>query len=48
MIRLFLVCLMSIFYLNAAENLEKTLVIIKPDAVKARHVGEIISRFEKK
>lgn len=26
---------------------EQTLSIIKPDAVKAHHVGEIISRFEK-
>lgn len=26
---------------------EQTLSIIKPDAVKANHIGEIISRFEK-
>lgn len=28
--------------------MEKTLVIIKPDAVKKNLIGEIISRFEKK
>ena len=28
--------------------MEKTLVILKPDAVKRKLVGEIISRFEKK
>ncbi len=28
--------------------MERTLVIIKPDAVKNRHIGEIISRLEKK
>ncbi len=27
--------------------MNKTLVIVKPDAVKAKHIGEIISRFEK-
>ncbi len=27
--------------------MEKTLVIIKPDAVKSKHIGDIISRFEK-
>ncbi len=27
--------------------MERTLVIIKPDAVKDKHIGEIISRFEK-
>jgi len=27
--------------------IEKTLVIIKPDAVKKNLIGEIISRFEK-
>ncbi len=27
--------------------MERTLVIIKPDAVKAKHIGEIITRFEK-
>lgn len=27
--------------------MERTLVIIKPDAVKNKHIGEIISRFEK-
>lgn len=35
--------------LAAAASLqaEQTLSIIKPDAVKARHIGDIISRFEK-
>jgi len=28
-------------------NIERSLIIIKPDAVKKRLVGEIISRFEK-
>ncbi|MCR4434440.1 MAG: nucleoside-diphosphate kinase [Clostridiales bacterium] len=28
--------------------MEKTLVILKPDAVKRKLVGEIVSRFEKK
>lgn len=27
--------------------MERTLVIIKPDAVKDKHIGEIISRFER-
>lgn len=27
---------------------EKTLVILKPDAIQQHHVGEIISRFEKR
>ncbi len=27
--------------------MERTLVIIKPDAVKDKHIGEIINRFEK-
>ena len=27
--------------------MERTLMIIKPDAVKARHIGEIIARVEK-
>jgi nucleoside-diphosphate kinase len=27
--------------------MEKTLMIIKPDAVKARHIGEILARVEK-
>lgn len=27
--------------------MEKTLMIIKPDAVSARHIGEIVSRVEK-
>ncbi len=27
--------------------MEKTLMIIKPDAVAARHIGEIVSRVEK-
>jgi nucleoside-diphosphate kinase len=27
--------------------MERTLIIIKPDAVRDRHIGEIISRFEK-
>lgn len=37
--------LLSASFLSA-EN-QKTLVIIKPDAVKAKHAGEIISRYEK-
>lgn len=36
--------LISSAFLSA--EVEKTLVIIKPDAVKAKHVGEIISRYE--
>lgn len=36
--------LMSSAFLSA--EVEKTLVIIKPDAVKGKHVGEIISRYE--
>jgi len=28
--------------------IEKTLVILKPDAIQQNHVGEIISRFEKR
>jgi len=31
-----------------SENLERTLVILKPDAIQRGIVGEIISRFEKK
>jgi nucleoside-diphosphate kinase len=27
--------------------MERTLMIIKPDAVKARHIGEIVARVEK-
>jgi nucleoside-diphosphate kinase len=27
--------------------MEKTLMIIKPDAVKAKHIGEIVARVEK-
>lgn len=28
--------------------MEKTLVLVKPDGVKARHIGDIISRIERK
>lgn len=31
----------------ASAEVQKTLVIIKPDAVKGQHIGEIISRYEK-
>ena len=30
-----------------AETIERTLVILKPDAVKRGYMGEIIARFEK-
>ncbi len=30
------------------DNMERSLIIIKPDGVKKRIIGEIISRFEKK
>lgn len=41
--------LFSLFTLFATFSLqaEQTLSIIKPDAVKNHHIGEIISRFEK-
>ncbi len=32
---------------TSADNMEKSLVIIKPDGVKKKIIGEIISRFEK-
>jgi nucleoside-diphosphate kinase len=32
---------------NAGSNIEKSLVIIKPDGVKKKIIGEIISRLEK-
>jgi nucleoside-diphosphate kinase len=34
-------------YRNVGDNVEKSLIIIKPDGVKKRIIGEIISRFEK-
>lgn len=47
MIRLLVVGILSFINLFGTEASEKTLVIVKPDAVKAKHIGEIISRFEK-
>ncbi len=41
---LFALTLMSASFI-AAET-QQTLAIIKPDAVKAKHIGEIISRYE--
>jgi nucleoside-diphosphate kinase len=32
---------------NAGSNIEKSLVIIKPDGVKKKIIGEVISRLEK-
>ena len=37
-----------IFFTFLLENMERSLVIIKPDAVQRGLVGEITSRFEKK
>ena len=38
----------SIFFMGAMEaKVEQTLSIIKPDAVKAQHIGEIVATFEK-
>lgn len=39
--------LLSAALLSATLGAEQTLSIIKPDAVKAHHIGEIITRFEK-
>jgi nucleoside-diphosphate kinase len=39
--------LKEIQYKNFGDNMEKSLIIIKPDGVKKRIIGEIISRFEK-
>jgi nucleoside-diphosphate kinase len=43
--RTFLVFLLFLFPL--AAEVEKTLSIIKPDAVKAHHIGDILSIYEK-
>ncbi len=32
---------------DVSDNLERSLIIIKPDGVKKKIIGEIISRFEK-
>jgi len=32
---------------ESKDNIQQTLSIIKPDAVSANHIGEIIARFEK-
>ncbi len=37
----------SQFVQTPVTNQERTLSIIKPDAVKGNHIGDIISRFEK-
>lgn len=42
---IFALTLLSVGFISA--EVQKTLVIIKPDAVKAKHAGEIISRYEK-
>ena len=34
--------------MSAQDNMERTLVIIKPDAIQRRLVGEIITRFERR
>jgi len=39
--------LVLFFPFNYVNCTEKTLSIIKPDAVKENHIGEIITRFEK-
>lgn len=41
---LFAFALLSVAFISAET--QQTLVIIKPDAVKAKHVGNIISRYE--
>lgn len=51
-------CQMRLFAVNESaekngtqiseQKVEKTLSILKPDAVKGHHIGEIISRFEDK
>tara|TARA_B100000989_G_scaffold14731_2_gene9793 strand:+ start:90 stop:554 length:465 start_codon:yes stop_codon:yes gene_type:complete len=40
-------CYNTDFYVEQTMSIEKTLSIIKPDAVKRNLIGEIISRFEK-
>jgi nucleoside-diphosphate kinase len=37
----------KIWHRNIGDNVEKSLIIVKPDGVKKRIVGEIISRFER-
>lgn len=39
---------MNLVFRKGAYMIERTLVIIKPDAVKRKLVGEIISRYENK
>ena len=36
-----------LFFFPLAAEVEKTLSIIKPDAVKAHHIGDILSIYEK-
>jgi len=36
------------YHIQAPQNRLKPLVILKPDSVKRKLVGEIISRFEKR
>ncbi len=39
--------LIALFTVGTAAHAEQTLSIIKPDAVEANHIGEIVARFEK-
>ncbi len=39
---------MYLYFPDSGEEVEKTLVILKPDAVQRRFIGRIIARFEAK
>lgn len=43
----FILSLALLSSVSLCAETQKTLVIIKPDAVKSKHAGEIISRYEK-
>ena len=45
--QLFCFIMSALTMLGASLSAEQTLTIIKPDAVKANHIGEIISYYEK-
>lgn len=47
MLKHFVLILLSIFALGSAQEQQLTLSLIKPEAVAAGHVGEILARFEK-
>lgn len=47
MSKLFSLVLSTCLFITMWANGEQTLSLIKPDAVAAHHIGDIISRFEK-